>query len=216
MRKTGLILGALALFWAAPAWAQKDFLTADEVDQVREAQDPNERLPLYVEFAKQRLDQVEQLMKENKPGRAVMVHDLLDEYNKILDAIDTVTDDALAHKLDVSKGIKSVGEGEKGFLPLLEKLRDSNPPDLGRYEFQLTQAIDTTRDGIESAQEDVGKRSSEVAAREKQNKKELEGMMQPKDLEQKKAEEAKQAADQKKQRKKPTLLKPGETIKGQQ
>jgi hypothetical protein len=39
--------------------------------------------------------------------------------------------------------------------------------------------------------------------------------MQPKDLERKRAEEKKQAEAAKKERKRPTLLKPGETVKGQ-
>lgn len=215
MRGTLLIVAVLAC--AAPSLPQErgDFLTADEIDQVREAQDPNLRLPLYIQFARQRLDQVQQLVKDQKPGRAGMVHDLLSEYNKILDAIDTVADDALQRKLDIAAGMKAVAAGEKDFLPVLEKIRDSNPSDLGRYEFQLTQAIDTTRDGVESAGEDLGKRAQDVQAREQKNQKELEGIMQPKDLEAKKAADAKQAEEQKKQKKRPTLLKPGEKVKGQ-
>ncbi len=196
----------------APAFAQHEFLTASEVDQVREAQEPNDRLKLYLEFARQRLDQVQQLAKQQKPGRSGMIHDLLDQYNQIIDAIDTVADDALTRKVDIAPGMKAVADGEKEFLPALEKIRDSQPSDLNRYEFVLSQAIDGTRDSLDSSREDLGKRSAEVAARENREKKERESMMQPKDLEQKKAEEAKQAADQKKQRKKPTLLKKGETL----
>lgn len=204
----------VALGWAAAA-QPADFLTADEVDQIREAQDPNQRLPLYIQFARQRLDQVQQLVKDQKPGRAGMVHDLLDQYNKILDAIDTVADDALERKLDIAEGMKAVAAGEKEFLPVLEKMHATHPADMGRYEFQLTQAIETTRDGIESSGEDLGKRSQQVAAREQKQKKELEGISQPKDLEEKKAAEAKQAAEEKKRGKRPTLLKPGEKVKGQ-
>lgn len=204
----------LLLCLAAPALvAQKDFLTADEADQVREAQDPNDRLKLYTVFARQRLDQVQRLVKDQKPGSAGMIHDLLEEYNKIIDAADTVADDALQRKADITAGIGAVNSAEKEFLPALEKIRDSNPKDIGRYEFMLSQAIDTTRDSLETSSEDLGKRSTEVADRERREKKEREAMMQPKDLEERKKAEAKQAAEEKTKRKKPTLLKKGETVK---
>ena len=42
-----LLLAACAL----PALAQRDFLTSDEVEKIREAQDPNMRLQVYLVFA---------------------------------------------------------------------------------------------------------------------------------------------------------------------
>jgi NADPH-dependent glutamate synthase beta subunit-like oxidoreductase len=206
---TKVLLGVMLLCSAAPLAAEHDFLSASEVDQVRLAQEPNERLVLYLSFARQRLDQLKQFLHETKPGRSVMIHDLLDEYGKIIDAIDAVSEDALARKVDIAVGTKAVASAEKEFLPVLQKIRDSQPKDLDRYEFVLTQAIDTTRDSLDDASEDLGKRSSEVVARENKEKKEREEMMSPADLEAKRAAEAK-AAEAK--RKKPTLLRPGETI----
>ena len=205
------LLVLLCLAGAAATAQQRDFLTADETDQVREAQDPNDRVKLYTLFARQRLDQVRELVKQEKPGRAGMIHDLLDEYGKIIDAIDVVTDDALQRKHDVSLGVKDVAAAEKEFLPQLEKIRDSQPKDLGRYEFVLTQAIETTRDSIETAGEDLGKRSTEAVARDEKEKKERRSSMQPKDREEQKSAEVKQGDEQPK-RKKPTLLKKGETV----
>ena len=96
---------------AMPALAQKDFLTQDEVEKVREAQDPNERLKLYVLFARQRLDQLQQLMAKDKPGRSLMIRQLLEDYTNIVDSIDTVSDDALRRKADIAEGAK---RGERG------------------------------------------------------------------------------------------------------
>jgi hypothetical protein len=206
MKHGVLLLGLLA---AGQLSAQRDFLTSDEADQVRLAQDPNERLQLYLHFAKQRLNIAQSVLGKEKPGRSILVHDALEDFSQIIDAIDTVSDDALKRKLDIKEGMAAVSASEKELLAGLEKIQQSQPKDLGRYEFVLKQAIETTRDSIEGSTEDLGKRAAEVQAKEERDKKELESIMQPKDLEAKKAEEKKAAAAENK-RKAPTLYRKGE------
>ncbi len=201
---------SLLLFLAASAAAQQDFLTADEVDQLRQVQEPNNRLWLYMQFAKQRIGMVEQLIAKEKPGRSILIHDLLDQYTKIIDAVDTVADDALHRKLDITKGISYVADEEKKYLESLRKIREAQPKDAARYQFMLDQAFEATADGIELSSKDVGARAKDVEAREAREDKEREEMMQPKDLEQKKAEQKKE--DERK-RKTPTLYRKGEQKK---
>jgi hypothetical protein len=189
---------------------QRDFLTADEADQVRLAQDPNERLKLYLHFAKQRLDLIQQAVSQEKVGRSKLLHDLLEDYTKIIEAVDTVTDDALKRSIDMSLGVKAVAEEEKLMSAQLEKIRDSQPKDLARYQFVLDQAIDTTKDSQEMAAQDLKERSHEVAVREKQEKKERESMMDERQLEAKRAEEKKEVEQKKKV---PTLRRKGEVVK---
>jgi hypothetical protein len=197
-----------ALISAAPLMADRDFLTSDEADQIREAQDPNARLQLYLHFAKQRLDQVKQLIAKDKPGRSALIHDLLEDYSNIIDAIDTVADDSLKRKKNLDVGMAKVRDSEKGMLADLQKVQDSNPKDLERYEFVLKAAIDSTNESIDSSK-DMGKRASDVLAKEEQEKKQREAMATPEEAKEK-AEQAKKDATDPKRRKPPTLYKPGE------
>lgn len=202
------------LLLAAPLAAQRDFLTADEVDQIREAQEPNERLALYARFAQQRVDLVKALLAKEKAGRSILIHDALEDYSRILDSIDDVADDAIGRKKDVKQGLAAVASAEKQMLPVLEKVRESHPKDMERYEFALRQAIETTSDSLDAAQEDLGKRTSDVLAREEKEKKELEKSMTPPEREARQASDKKAAAEeqQKEEQKKkaPTLYRPGE------
>jgi hypothetical protein len=208
------VLTVLLLCLPALLHAQgRDFLTADEADQVRLAQDPNIRLKLYTDFARQRLDQVQQLVAGGKPGRTAMIHELLEDYTKIIEAIDTVADDALRRKLAVDLGMAAVADAEKTMLEALKRVDETEMPDRQRFEFALKTAIETTEDSLDISLQDLKGRTAEVLAREAKEKKEREGLMQPKDLEEKRATEKKTAAEEKK-RKAPTLRRKGEVPAG--
>ncbi|MGA8594979.1 MAG: hypothetical protein WB676_09570 [Bryobacteraceae bacterium] len=206
MRRNSLVLLVFCCSSAMLA-QQRDFLSSDEVDQVRLVQEPNERVKLYLQFAQKRIDLVDQLLSRNKSGRSVLIHDALDDYAKIIEAIDTVGDDALRRKLPIDKGMTDTVKAEKEFLAKLNKIEPSAPDDLSRYDFVLQTAIDTTNDSLDLSQENVAKRSGEIQSTDAKQEKEREAAMKPSEVAEKKKQ---QAAEEEKKKKQPTLYRPGE------
>jgi hypothetical protein len=186
-----------------------DFLTTDEANQIREIQEPNARMTLYLHFAKQRLDQVEQLISKNKAGRAVFIHDLLQDYTRILDAIGDVSDDALRHNTDLTKGDKDLETNSTEMLAQLQKIEDAAPRDLERYSFVLMDAITATSDSLEASRVSPAVHAAQAAAEQKKQEDERLADLPPEEraAEKKKSDEAAE-----KKRNAPSLLRPGESL----
>jgi len=194
-------LASVAMF----AQESRDFLSVDEADQIRAAQEPNARLELYARFARHRIDLVKNLLAHDKPGRSLLIHNALEDYNRILDAVDNVVDDALEHKRDVARGLNVVSNEEIGIGGILRNIQTSQPKDIDRYDFVLRDAITGTEESIAMNREDLRDRALDLEAREKADKKEIQASKS----EQRKAEDAasQTVTDQPKP---PTLYRPGE------
>lgn len=207
---------AILLICGACGWAQnRDFLTADEIDRVRDAQEPNLRLKLYIEFARERLSVLQQYLAKDKPGRSALIHDAIEDYTHIIEAIDTVSDDALVRKVPIDVGMKEVASAEGEMLTQLQKIEDSAPKDLARYEFVLKNAIDTTSDSKELSEEDLHTRAGELAAGEKKDQQERKALANSEDKKAQHTPENKPGVIKAGDNKAPTLLKPGEKLPDQ-
>ncbi len=206
------LIAAMLACLCLPAAAQRDFLTPDEVEQLRLAQEPGPRLQLYLKFARQRVDMLEQLFARRQTGRSGLIHDTLEQVTQIIEAIDMNVDDAIRRQKPI-EGLGSVVSAQKELLAKLEKMAEREEPDRARYQFALEQALETLRDSIELNEQDMKERTLSVYDREKALKEERDELLAPErkeelEKERKRIEAEKEGVAPGKKR--PTLLKPGE------
>ncbi|MDA1313576.1 MAG: hypothetical protein O2968_09600 [Acidobacteria bacterium] len=219
MKRLGVLLCMLLTAGLALLPAQdflgggRDFLTPHEADLIRVAQEPNERIEQYMHFARLRLELVRQTLLKEDAARSKLIHQNLEEYGRIIEAVDLVIDDAAADKIDLTKGLGLLAEQEKEFLAVLEKIQEAPADDSWAYEFVLEDSIEITRDSMELATEDLGDRGRRIAEADAEEKARQRTLMTPerqKDMA--KAEQKVEETKQKETSKRPTLLKPGEDI----
>jgi hypothetical protein len=211
MRRLFLMSALAALFAGVPATTQtRDFLTADEVDQLRETQEIDPRLRLYLKFARQRVDLLEQLFTRPATGRSGMIHTTLTQLTQIVEAIDTVIDDALRKGREL-ESIEFIAREQRKMIEKLNAFLDKEPTDLDRYQFAMENAIDTLEDSAEMAEEDLRMRRRSVAERDADDRKRRETMTTPDRIKEAAETREKEAEAEKKR---PSLLRKGETIPG--
>jgi hypothetical protein len=154
MRLRTVILASLC-FVAMPLAAQlggREPLNQKEIDDLREvAQEPDKRLKLMVEFARARLAAIDQLRGDPRfaAGRGPRVHDLLEDFTKLVDEMGDNLDDYADRKADLRKALKTVIEGDTEFQFKLRTLKQQGPgagatagTETGDYSFVLQNAIE--------------------------------------------------------------------------
>ena len=150
-----IVLCLLVVTAGASAQRRRDPLTPPEIDQVRDTSwEPQQRLTLYVKFARDRLVKLEQLKSDPKiTNRAQQTHDLLDDFLLIYDELNDNVETYADRKDDIRKPLKLVIDADTEFQAKLRALKDAAdiPPEQAkRYEFVLSTAIET----VDSSAED--------------------------------------------------------------
>ncbi len=190
-----------------------DFLTDYEVDVLREKQDFKDRVEAYVKFAALRLELVDQSLEDDEAGRGAKVHRSLKEYGSIIQAIDDVIDDALLRNRKMDGALADLLRAERRFAARLAAVAAEPEEDAWRYEFVLEDAIGITQDSMELLEEDLGDRKREVVRQEEIEKQRQQERMAPERRREVSQERAQQAAETaERQRKRPSLLRPGEKL----
>jgi hypothetical protein len=123
-------------------------LNPKEIDQLRDAaQQPAQRLKLYVDFARARLVAIEQMRADPKvKDRAQQTHDKLENFLAVYDELNDNIDTFVERKEDLRKPLKMVIEADTEFqakLRALANARDSNPSEAEHYQFLLDNVVET-------------------------------------------------------------------------
>ena len=147
----------LAISLLSTAWAQRrsDPLTPIEADQLRDAaQEPSDRLTLYIEFARTRLASLEQMRADPKvTNRAQQTHDRLQNFLDLYDEMDDNIDTFVERKSDLRKPLKAVIEADTEFQAKLRALKSSldanKKEDSKQYDFLLTSVLDTVDSSLQ-------------------------------------------------------------------
>jgi hypothetical protein len=159
---TNLRLAACAiLLLATSAGAQRherDPLTPLEVDKIRDsAMEPEVRLKLYVEFARSRLDKLQQARSDPKATdkdeqtRAAL-QDFMDVYDELNVNVDTFAD----RGNDLRKALKPVIEADTEFgakLRLFKSSLASSREEASKYDFLLGSALEAVDAGAKDHRE---------------------------------------------------------------
>jgi hypothetical protein len=147
---------ALAMLLVSTAWAQRrgDPLNPNEQDQLRDAaQDPSDRLKLYIEFARTRLASLEQMRADPKvTDRAQQTRDRLQDFLDVYDELNDNLDTFVERKADLRKPLKAVIEADTEFQAKLRALKnsaDANKNEAKQYDFLLANVLDAVDGGVQ-------------------------------------------------------------------
>lgn len=159
---------------AARAQAQKgEILTEEEQDKVREAQDPAERIELYLAFAQARLDRFDTF--RSKPGdprydNGAYLDQLLGEYIALNDELKSWIDFQYERNGDMRRGLRALLERGPRQLEELRRVQRSPDAYAADYGGTLRDAVDTitdTLDGATKALADQEKKFGQLKREEK-------------------------------------------------
>lgn len=137
-------------------WAQRthDPFTQAEIDQIRDVSwEPQQRLALYVKFARARLVAMEQMRNDPKATRrAQQTHDKLDDFVGIYDELNDNIDTYIDRRNDIRKPLKSIIDADTEFqakLLALKNAADVPPEEQSKYEFVLGNALETLNESAD-------------------------------------------------------------------
>jgi hypothetical protein len=178
---TRLAIAALLLLATSATGQQhkRDPLNDLEIDKIRDAaQTPDVRLKLYVEFARARLDKLQQVRSDPKvTNRDEQMHDALQDFLDIYDELDDNVDTFADRDEDIRKALKPVIEADTEFGSKLRAFKSSlasSREEAAKYDFQVGAALDAVDGGAKDHRDLLAEQEEKFKNKKKPQHKEEE------------------------------------------
>src|ERR1700751_683381 len=144
-------VGALAGMALGQA-PQKDYLSQIEADKIRDAETPNERIKLFMEFADDRLKKFQyELERPPQTNHEQQLNYLMNAYiGCVDDAADLVTE-GVEKQQTIHAGVDLIVSKTREFLQVLKKIQ-ADAKELDVYKENLEDAIDGTQEAMNDAE----------------------------------------------------------------
>jgi septal ring factor EnvC (AmiA/AmiB activator) len=192
---------ALVLLLAPNPWLRAQTgatLSEAEETRVREAQDPGERIVVYLDFLQARLDRFEAYRKKPASGPydyGAYLDDVLLEYLALNDELKNWIQYQYRENRDMRRGLRALLERGPQQLVALRQIQQSPDAHAPRYADSLRDSIDQLSDTLDGATRALADQEKKFAQMKRDEKAEL------KMAKERAKEEAKRAKQEKKLRK---------------
>jgi len=147
------ICAIAAAFFVAPSRAeQKDYLSALESDKIRDAENTNERIKLFITFAEDRLKKFQyELQHPSSNKHSEMLNALMNAYVGCVDDAADLVQLGIQKQENIRPAIDLMAGKTKEFLQALEKV-SADGTEIDIYKDNLDDAIEGTRDAMNDAE----------------------------------------------------------------
>ena len=149
-----VLFSTLALIPASPLplqRIQKDYLSDQEADKIRDAETSNEKIKLFLQFAEDRLTKFQYELDHPSPNRhAEMLNFLMNAYVGCVDDGADLMQLGVEKQENVRAGIDLMEAKTKEFLDVLNKIA-AEKREIDIYKDNLDDAIEGTQDAMDDA-----------------------------------------------------------------
>src|SRR5215468_4884113 len=144
--------GALAGSAAAQVAPEKDYLSGYEADKIRDAETPNEKIKLFIQFADDRLKKFQyELGHPSQTNHTQQLNYLMNSYVGCVDDAADLMQEAAQKQQNVRAGVDLIAGKAKEFLEILKKIQ-AEGKEIEVYKDNIDDAIEGTQDAINDAE----------------------------------------------------------------